>query len=100
MLPPCIEREIFTLSSVAGDPALDYICDIIECLGYCVKSLDNMDCAIAIYLCRAQTDVELRIDRIARTFEAAAFQNGYTIMPVCGSWNDVLRYLEGLHNAV
>ena len=92
-LPDNIKNEIFTLSSAIGDVVIDYLCGILEDLGYVITSVDNYDSALVIHLKCELIIAELRVDRILRQFEVVARCADYTVLPRCGSWGDILEYL-------
>jgi len=99
-LPHPIQSEIFTLSSSVGDAVIDYLCCILENIGYTAVSVDNYDTSVIIYLSACNIEAELRVDRILQQFEVVARHGDYTVLPCNGNWNDVLVYLDVLRNGM
>lgn len=99
-LPHPIQSEIFTLSSSVGDAVIDYLCGILENIGYIAVSVDNYDTSVIIHLSAFIIEAELRVDRILQQFEVVARHGDYTVLPCNGNWNDVLVYLNELHNGI
>ena len=97
-LPHPIQSEIFTLSSSVGDVVIDYLCGILENIGYTAVSVDNYDTSVIMHLSAADIEAELRIDRILHRFEVVARCGGYTILPRSGDWGSILEYLTGLQD--
>ncbi len=97
VLPDVIQDEIFRLSSRVNDVAIDYLCADLEHCGYSVRNVHNFDCSVIIDLeCTAIVDdiqVNIRIDRITRSFEIVARKADYTILPRQTDWNGILEYL-------
>ena len=99
VLPEIILDEIFCLSNQVNDVIIDHLCSDIEQCGYAIRNILNLDCSI-IFKATANIDseivVEIRIDRIFRTFEVVGRTSDFTVLPINGSWDDILIYLQKL----
>jgi hypothetical protein len=94
VLPDTIQDEIFRLSSRVNDVAIDYLCSELEHFGYIVSNVQNYDCSVIIDLSNEDTDINLRVDRIFKTFEIVAKCCDEIILPYIGDWEGVLNYLS------
>lgn len=100
MLPDSVQTEIFTLTSAIGDAVIDYLCGMLEDLGYVVVCVNNYDSSLVLHLTMGVVVAELRVDRIMRQFEVVARCDDYTILPRCGDWGDILEYLAKLRDGM
>ena len=99
MLPKAILDELFNLSKMVNDIAIDHICSILEeNYKYNITQISDNDVAITIIFGDDHTDCELRIDRIARRFEFSARHYNYTYIPVTGDWGLILKCLDKLNS--
>ena len=79
-----------------GDMAIEYIADEFRSLGLHIKRVANNDLAVTFYAEGDNTEIEMRIDRIAREFQISAIQDGHTIFPASGAWELIKEYLNKL----
>jgi hypothetical protein len=100
VLPDSVQTEIFTLTSIVGDAVIDYLCGMLEDLGYTVVCVNNYDSSLVLHVELSTIFAEIRIDRIVRQFEVVARCDDYTVLPRCGNWGDILEYLVQLRDGM
>jgi len=93
-LPNIISAELFNIQFRVSDVAIEHICSKIEEYQYVVGEVQNLDHAIYIDFGTGTAKGQLRIDRMAKSFEICVSADGITVLPTSGSWSDVTAYLD------
>lgn len=93
-LPIAIEGEIFNLRYRISDVAINHLADDLDSLGLTITGYEDMDHALVLLARHGDFNVEVRVDRIRRCFDAVARSTDNLFLPMSGNWLTVMEYLR------